>query len=309
IILLMSLVSIITVNYNHNHITEELLDSIYLHNQYSAIEIIVVDNGSSVNPVPAWGIKYPSVCFIRSDTNLGFAGGNNLGIKSAGGDFLFLVNNDTEFTSGLIEQLFLTMSSHKQIGILSPKIRYFQKPELLQYAGFTEMNYYTARNSCIGQFEKDINQYDFLSGKTGYAHGAAMFIRKTAMEKAGLMSENFFLYYEEIDWCEKFKNAGFEIWVDLKAIIYHKESVSVGEKSALKEYFMNRNRILFIRKNAKPFQKIVFYAFFLLVVTPRNILTYIREKNSVFISVLFKAIYWNLTNKVNSTYLGFPIKR
>ncbi|MDB5119515.1 MAG: glycosyltransferase family 2 protein [Sphingobacteriales bacterium] len=305
----MSLVSIITVNYNHNHITEELLGSIYLLNKYSETEIIVVDNGSDTNPVHEWGNKYPDVTFIRSDVNLGFAGGNNLGIKVAKGEFLFLINNDTEFTGGLIEQLLSTMYRNQQIGILSPKIRYFHKPELLQYVGFTEMNYYTARNSCIGQFEKDNHQYDSLSGKTGYAHGAAMFIRKIALEKAGLMAENFFLYYEEIDWCEKFKQAGFEIWVDLKALIYHKESVSVGKKSALKEYFMNRNRILFIRRNAKTFQKLIFYPFFFLVVTPRNILTYIREKNWAYIGVLFKAIYWNLTNSIDSTYLGFPIRK
>lgn len=305
----MSLVSIVTVNYNHNYITEELLDSIRLHNTYSVIEIIVIDNGSSINPVPNWEIIYPEVRFIRSDTNLGFAGGNNLGIKIARGKFLFLINNDTEFTKGIIEQLISTMNHNAQVGILSPKIRYFQKPEILQYVGFTEMNYYTARNACIGQFEIDNQQYDSLTGKTGYAHGAAMFIRKAALEKVGLMAENFFLYYEEIDWCEKFKNAGFEIWVDLKALIYHKESISVGEKSALKEYFMNRNRILFIRKNASTLQKTIFYAFFLLVVTPRNIITYIREKNFAYISVLFKAIYWNLTNKVDSTYLGFPIKQ
>lgn len=305
----MSLVSIITVNYNHNHVTDELLDSISLNNTYLEIEIIVVDNGSSLNPIPAWSLKYPSVRFIRSDTNLGFAGGNNLGIKVATGKFLFLVNNDTEFTPGLIKQLILTMSSNKQIGILSPKIRYFQNPELLQYAGFTEMNYYTGRNTCIGQFEKDVHQYDSFSGKTGFAHGAAMFIRKEALEKAGLMAENFFLYYEEIDWCEKFKKAGFEIWIDLKALIYHKESVSVGAKSALKEYFMNRNRILFIRRNANTNEKLIFYIFFLTVVTPRNILTYMREKNWAFVGVLFKAIYWNLTNNINSTYLGFPVKR
>ena len=305
----MSLVSIITVNYNHNYVTEELLDSIHLHNTYTATEIIVVDNGSRENPVPSWKIKYPDIQFIRSNTNLGFAGGNNLGIKVAIGEFLFLVNNDTEFTEGLIEQLMSTMSLNAQIGILSPKIRYFQKPEVLQYVGFTEMNYFTARNSCIGQFEKDTNQYDYLSGKTGFAHGAAMFIRRTALEKAGLMAENFFLYYEEIDWCEKFKKAGFEIWVDLKALIYHKESISVGEKSALKEYFMNRNRILFVRKNANALQKFVFYPFFLLVVTPRNVITYIREKKWAYIGVLFKAIYWNLTNRADSMFLGFPIKR
>ncbi|MDB5014413.1 MAG: glycosyltransferase family 2 protein, partial [Daejeonella sp.] len=85
----MQAVSIITVNYNHNHVTEELLDSIYQHKRSLTLEIIVVDNGSVENPISAWVVKYPEVRFIRSETNLGFAGGNNLGINLATGDFLF----------------------------------------------------------------------------------------------------------------------------------------------------------------------------------------------------------------------------
>src|SRR5436853_502369 len=101
----MKLVSIITVNFNQSYVTDALLASIYVTNNYNAIEIIVVDNGSTQNPVPAWTVKYPNVSFIRSEQNLGFAGGNNLGINAAKGDYYFLVNNDTEFTPGLIETL------------------------------------------------------------------------------------------------------------------------------------------------------------------------------------------------------------
>lgn len=297
----MSLVSVITVNYNHNHITEELLASISAKNKHLEFEIIVVDNGSTQNPVPNWIIKYPHVKFIRSKVNLGFAGGNNLGIKDAIGDYLFLVNNDTEFTENLVEQLLFTMLKNPQIGILSPKIRYFYHPKILQYAGFTNMNYLTARNDCIGQFEQDYGQYDTLTGKTGFAHGAAMMVNRKAIEKTGLMEETFFLYYEEIDWCERFKRAGYEIWVDMEALIFHKESVSVGKNSALKEFFMNRNRILFIRRNAPVLKRQIFYLYFMLIVTPRNILTYIREKNISYIKVLFKAIWWNITNKARTT--------
>ena len=101
----MKLVSIITVNFNQPAVTEALLKSIFLTNGYSSIEIIVVDNGSSTNPVPEWRVKYPDVVFIRSNNNLGFAGGNNLGIKQATGDYFFLVNNDTEYTEQLIDKL------------------------------------------------------------------------------------------------------------------------------------------------------------------------------------------------------------
>ncbi|MBY0481328.1 MAG: glycosyltransferase family 2 protein [Chitinophagaceae bacterium] len=259
----MKLVSIITVNYNHSHVTDEFLDAFYKTNDYPNYEIIVVDNGSKINPLPEWIIKYPGVQFYRSEVNLGFAGGNNLGIAKAKGTLFFLVNNDTEFTPGLMKKLVDSFSEFPDTGMISPKIRYFQEPDTLQYAGYTEMNYYTARNECVAQFEKDNGQYDNLTGLTGFGHGAAMMISKEAIEKVGLMFENYFLYYEEMDWGARIKRAGFEIRLNMQALIYHKESVSVGQKSALKEYFMNRNRILFIRRNAQFFQRIVFYFHFI----------------------------------------------
>jgi GT2 family glycosyltransferase len=304
----MKSVSVITVNFNHSYVTDALLDSIFSKTTYP-LEIIVVDNGSDEDPTPAWKIKYPTVKFIRSEVNLGFAGGNNLGIKEATGDYLFFVNNDTEFTEGLVEKLVSTLDAYPEAGMVSPKIRYYDKPDMLQYAGFTPMNYYTMRNKCIGQYETDNGQYDNLTGETGYIHGAAMMLRSEAVRKAGMMPENYFLYYEEMDWCEMMKRAGYTIRVDMQALIYHKESISVGSKSALKEYFMNRNRILFVRRNCSFGIRAIFWPYFLLVVTPRNILGYVKDKQWKFIPVLLKAITWNLTNNTKSTKLGFPVKR
>jgi len=302
------MVSIITVNYNQSYITEQLLTSIFETNTYTAIEIIVVDNASKDNPVPAWIIKYPNLSFIRSETNLGFAGGNNLGIKQAKGDYLFFVNNDTEFTAGLVDGLVSILDNNPQVGMVSPKIKYFDQPSILQYAGFTNMNYYTMRNSCIGQFEEDKGQYDNYTGPTGYIHGAAMMVRRAAIDKAGLMAENFFLYYEEMDWNDHIKRAGYEVWVAPQVLIYHKESVSVGRVSGLKEYFMNRNRILFIRRNApSAFTILVFYCYFILVVTPRNIINYMRHGHKGFTTLLLKAIQWNFTHNKNSTDLGYKL--
>ncbi|CAM3916465.1 glycosyltransferase family 2 protein [Mucilaginibacter galii] len=304
----MKMVSIITVNYNQSYITEQLLASIFETNTYTAIELIVVDNASKDNPIPAWITQYPNITFIRSEVNLGFAGGNNLGVKQAKGDYLFFVNNDTEFTAGLVQDLVNILDKNLTVGMVSPKIRYHDQPTVLQYAGFTNMNYYTMRNSCIGQFEEDKGQYDNTTGPTGYIHGAAMMVRRDAIDKAGLMAENFFLYYEEMDWNDHIKRAGYQIWVEPKALIYHKESVSVGRASGLKEYFMNRNRILFIRRNApSALAVIVFYIYFILLVTPRNIINYIRQGHKGFTTLLLKAISWNFTHAKNSTDLGYKL--
>ena len=303
----MKKVSIVTVNFNQSVVTEDLLESIEKLNSYKNIQIIVVDNASIANPLPEWSLKYPQVIFIRSEANLGFAGGNNLGIKQATGDYLFLVNNDTEFTPGLVEKLVQVMDANPEAGMISPMIKYYSDKQLIQYAGYTPMNYYTCRNSCIGLKQKDVGQYDHIISPTAYCHGAAMMIRKDAIDKAGLMNENFFLYYEEVDWCERIIKAGYKAWVCTEALIYHKESVSVGKKSKLKEYFMNRNRILFIRRNA-PFGKmLIFYIYFLLLVVPRNLVTYLKSGNRNFIPMLFKAIWWNFTHSKNSNNLGYPI--
>lgn len=301
----MKKVSIITVNFNQPKITGELLQTIPSDNK--GLEIIVVDNGSTVFLANSWQSLYPHVKFIRSEQNLGFAGGNNLGIKEATGDFFFFVNNDTEFTDGLIEKLVAVMDSNPKIGMVSPMIKYYSDKGLIQYAGYTRMNYYTCRNSCIGMRERDNGQYNNITAPTAYCHGAAMMVRRSAIEKAGMMSENFFLYYEELDWCEHIKRAGYETWVCTEALIYHKESVSVGKKSRLKEYFMNRNRILFIRRNAPFFSKLIFYPYFILLVVPRNILAYIKNKNYNFIPMLLKAVWWNFTHRTKSKNLGYPI--
>jgi len=304
----MNKISIITVNFNQSRVTEELLHSISSTNTYSNIEIIVIDNGSKINDVPSWTIKYPHIKFIRSDVNLGFAGGNNIGVKEATGEYLFFVNNDTEFTAGLVKTLVSVLDDYSNVGVVSPKLMYFDKPDLIQYAGFTPMNYYTCRNHCIGQFEMDLGQYNNISGPTGYAHGAAMMVKRETIDKAGLMAENFFLYYEEMDWCDRIRKAGYEIWIDTRAIIYHKESVSVGKISGLKEYFMNRNRILFIRRNAPLGTKYIFYIYFMAMVVPRNILMYTKNKYKGFCALLFKAIWWNITEDTDSKNLGYPVK-
>lgn len=304
----MKKVSVITVNFNQPLITEQFLDSFISCSTYENVEIIVVDNGSNTDHTERWKDQYKNVRFIRSEQNRGFAGGNNLGIREAKGDNIFLVNNDTEFTIGLLEKLVDIFEKNPSVGIVSPKIRYFNKPDMIQYAGFSPMNYNTGRNRCIGQFEPDRGQYDLHKGPTGYAHGAAMMVRKAAIEKAGLIPENFFLYYEEMDWCEKIRACGYQIWVEPTAVIYHKESVSVGKKSALKEYFMTRNRILFIRRNAPAFSKIIFYIHFSLLVVPRNLLNYLIENRPDLKRQFLNAIWWNIRHKKDSMELGYRLK-
>lgn len=302
-------ISIITVNFNQPELTEMFLDSVKQFYSDQHLEIIVVDNGSRIDPTVNWSVKYPDVIFIRSGENLGFAGGNNIGIRASSGEYLFFVNNDTEFTPDLLEELTSVLENNGQVAAVSPKILYYDQKNLIQYAGFTSMNFNTGRNECIGKLEPDDGQYDKPAGITAYAHGAAMMVRREAIDKAGVMPENYFLYYEEMDWCEMFKRQGYQIWVAPLASIYHKESVSVGRDSPLKEYFMTRNRILFIRRNATAFSLFIFSMHLAFLVTPRNLIRYFKTGRFDLAKEFFKAIRWNITHSKTSKILGFNLKK
>lgn len=281
-----SLVSIICINYKNSSVTCELLDSINLLS-YKNVEIIVVDNESTTDISHQFANIIPKVIYIRSENNLGFAGGNNLGILRATGEFLFFVNNDTELTVDCIQPLIALLKSNATIGIVSPQINFFFNKQIIQYAGFTEINPYTGRNVGIGYLEKDIGQYK-VAKPTSFAHGAAMMIPKHAIEKIGLMPEIYFLYYEELDWCCKFKNAGFQIYFEPQSLIYHKESVSVGVFSPLKIFYNTRNRILFMRRNVSKLEYVIFIIFYHIFVIPKTVFTFILKKNFILIPPFFK---------------------
>ena len=303
----MSLTSIITVNFNQPNVTIDFLKSVKAHTQENEVEVILVDNGSNENCEAQFKAVYPNVVYIRSTKNLGFAGGNNLGVAKAKGEYLLFLNNDTEIAPGLIEVLVAEMVKNPTIGLISPLILYYDEPTIIQYAGFTPMNYLTCRNNEIGHKERDQNQYLKDSRETGYCHGAAMMCKRADLAIVGLMPDQFFLYYEEIDWCERFKKAGKKIWFTGKTKIYHKESMSVGKESKIKTYFMTRNRLLFIRRNTSLFNTILFTIYYTLIASPKQILVYLVKGRTDLIKYVFKGLIWNFTHHKNSKNLGFKI--
>ncbi len=290
------LISIITVNYNALDVTCEMIESIR-KNSYPNVEIIVVDNASQESPEAYFQKHYPEVKFIQSEKNLGFAGGNNLGIQESTGDFLFFLNNDAELTDGALETLLEVFVKFPRAGIVSPKICYYPaKPgselDVIQYAGTTHVHPFTARNSTLGEQEIDRGQFKELK-ETAYAHGAAMMVPRKAIEEVGMMSEDFFLYYEELDWCEMMRKKGYGVYVEPNAKIYHKESYSVNKISALKTYYMNRNRILFMRRNRTGIQVMAFYLFLLLFTIPKNTIQLLLSGDMVNLKAFYKAIFWH----------------
>lgn len=304
----MALTSIITVNFHQTEVTIALLESISKSYSAKNVEVIIVDNGADKNQELIFHPHFDNIKYIQSKSNLGFAGGNNLGLKKAKGDYVFLLNNDTEIPAGCLEAMIAEMEANEKIGLLSPLLLYYDQKDLIQYAGYTPMNYLTARNENIGSFEKNIGQYDNQSYETGFCHGAAMMCRKADLLKAGLMDESYFLYYEELDWCEKFKNIGKKSWFTGSTYVYHKESVSVGKESPIKTYFMTRNRMLFIRKNTSWTNTVLFSTYFTFIACPKAALKLILRKRLDLAKWIFKGLIWNITHKTSSTNLGFKIK-
>ena len=262
--------SIITINYNGFEDTCELIDSIPFNND---LEVIVVDNASKKDETSAISEKYPQVKVIRSPQNLGFAGGNNLGIKAAQGKYLFIINNDTIFKDFNIQALIDRLESSPAIGVVCPKIRFAWGDKPIQFAGYTPLSKITVRNQAIGFGEEDHDQYD-TAHPTPYAHGAAMLIKREAVKKVGLMPECYFLYYEELDWSMMFTRSGYEIWYDPACTVYHKESRATGQHSPLRTYYIVRNRLLLVKRNWRGVTKFLAYAYLLGVVGVRDILKY-----------------------------------
>jgi len=264
--------SIITINYNGYHDTCALIDSIPFNDN---MEVIVIDNASKQDEANAIQQRYPHVKVIRSEKNLGFAGGNNLGIKAARGKYIFLLNNDTYLrpqTSDL-RPLIERLESSPKIGVVSPKIRFTWDNNPIQYAGFTPLSKITIRNRSIGFGEEDHGQFN-TPYSTPYAHGAAMMVKREIIDKVGLMPECYFLYYEELDWSMMITLAGYEIWYEPACTIYHKESQATGQNSPLRTYYITRNRLLLVKRNRKGISKYISYCYLIGIVAVRDIIKY-----------------------------------
>lgn len=304
----MALTSIITVNFHQAEVTIDLLKSVAQFYSPEEVEVIIVDNGAEHNIASVFQPHFAHITYIQSKENLGFAGGNNLGIEQAKGDYIFLLNNDTEIPAGCIETMIAELDANEKIGLLSPLLLYFDQKDLVQYAGFTPMNYLVARNAYVGQFEKNAGQFDNQTYQTGFCHGAAVMCRKTDLQKAGLMDETYFLYYEELDWCEKFMQIGKQIWFTGKTHVYHKESISVGKASPLKIYFNTRNRMLFIRKNTNLPNTVLFSIYFTFIACPKAVLKFLLNRQPELAKWTIKGLWWNYTHRKNSRDLGYKVR-
>lgn len=295
-------VSIITINYHSLDDTRELIEHINRGETSDlSYEIIVVDNSSHDHESTILA-KCRNTRVIYSKTNLGFAGGNNLGYLHARGHYLFFVNNDCLLGLATVKSLISAFKQNPEYGMLCPIIKNSNKT--IQFAGYTRVHPLTARNRTVTHIE---TEEEIL--ETAYPHGAAMFTSQSVIKETGLMKEHYFLYYEELDWGSEIREKGYQIGVHTSSEIIHKESVSVGKISNLKLYFITRNRLLFVRLQFPFFRRLAFYSYFLFIGIPKNTLQYLLNRDWKNVATFISAIGWHLTNSKYSQKLGAGFDR
>ncbi|MBZ9625467.1 glycosyltransferase family 2 protein [Clostridium sp. FP2] len=244
------LIYIILLNYNGYKDTIECVRSIEKIN-YKNYRIVIVDNNSKDGSEKILKGEFKKYKIIQTNSNKGFAGGNNIGIKYAiqeGAQYVLLLNNDTlvevEFLTNLIDE---TLNVEEKPGISIGKIYYNHGIRRIWYAG-GGINYFKGESFQIGCGETDNGQYD-RKKNVDFATGCMMLIDKEVIEKVGYLSEEYFLYYEDTDYCMKVSKAGYKILYCPKSLIYHKVSASTVVLSETYQFYMCRNRYLFIKRN------------------------------------------------------------
>ncbi|MBI4033340.1 MAG: glycosyltransferase family 2 protein, partial [Candidatus Blackburnbacteria bacterium] len=246
-------VSVVVLNWNGKEDTIECLESLKkLRIKNFKCQTVVVDNGSSDNSVREIRERYKDVVVLENKKNLGFAGGNNVGIKFAlkkGADFVLILNNDTIVDRDLVGGLLKSAKRHRKGGIISPKIYFAPKFEfhkeryservrgrVLWYAGGT-FDWENVLGSNRGVDEVDRGQYD-KTQETDFATGACMLIKSEVLEKVGLFDERYFMYLEDVDLCQRAREAGWKIMYVPSSYLWLKVARSSGIGSQLNDYFI-----------------------------------------------------------------------
>jgi GT2 family glycosyltransferase len=260
-------ISVIIVNYNGQDFLSDCLDSL-LKSDYSNFEVIFVDNNSSDNSIEIVKNKFPQARIIINKKNLGFARANNVGIKQASGDAYLLLNNDTIIHPELISVLSKELFGSEQIGIVGPKIYFLEKgkkPETQKIIWFAggKINWQKTESLHIGRDKRD-NDYVDDKKEVDFITGCALMVKKEVVDKIGLLEKRFFMFYEDADWCQRAKQAGYRVFYIPFGGVWHLKSVTASKHifnknnnkiKIILEFLINLNRL----KYSQWYNRFVFY--------------------------------------------------
>jgi GT2 family glycosyltransferase len=290
-----SRVGIVLVNLNGYKDTARCLQSL-AEISYKNVELIVVDNGSTDDSGARLRLEFPEVTHIRSDENLGFTGGNNLGIEHAisnGSDHVLLLNNDTFVLPNFLDPLVARLESDKKIAAVSGKIYYAPetrggKDHIIWYAGCYRkwhMGYHH-----YGVEEKDTGQYD-TPREIPYASGCLMLLRGSVIREIGVLSPEYFIYWEEADWCHRARDAGYICMYEPKSVIYHNfTSAALGYETPFHMYMQYRNCFIYAGKHYHGLDSLRYWTFYPIYMLYRFFFD-VRAKNSRAARAIFAGMY------------------
>ncbi len=245
-------VSIVIVSWNALPLLQRCLPGVAA-TDYPNLQIILADNASDDGSADWVAATYPNVVIVRHPENWAFCRGNNEAIAHATGRYILLLNNDVEVTPGWLDPLVDTMESHLACAAVQPKLLQTGERDHFEYAGgaggfLDALGYPFTRGRLFATLERDDGQYDD-GRRVFWATGAAMMIRREALDACGLLDERFFMHMEEIDLCWRFQRAGYHVRVDPRSIVYHIGGGSLPYGDARKTYYNFRNSLLMLYKN------------------------------------------------------------
>lgn len=266
------LVSVIIINYNNNNFTLECLES--LKNQsYKNFEIILVDNASKLeifmklkeelNQLQ----KILNITLIRSEKNLYFGAGNNKGIRMANGEYICLLNNDTEVQPDFIEMMVDFLEKNPKAGMISPKIKLLPDKEYIWTTG-GQVDFRTSAvvtNRGYLTYDPEDVEYNQI-GSVDFAPGTALFVKKRYLEEIGLIDEIYFMYWEDPDWNFRAKEIGYESFYVPTTIVYHKIPINRkinDRRQIFNDFFFKRNKQIFVLKFGTIKDIFIFYRKFI----------------------------------------------
>ncbi|MHA7130737.1 glycosyltransferase family 2 protein [Algoriphagus namhaensis] len=250
-------VAIILVNWNGLDFTQACLDSLRKVD-FPNFQVFVVDNASQNKEAEVLKSAFSEIELIQSRKNRGFTGGNNLGIQAAldqGFSHVLLLNNDTLVEPDFLKKMMDTMQSAPKLGVVQPMICFLHDHGRIWSAG-GRWKAWLGRAVTLGDRTKLLD-YKLETSKLDWATGCALLISKEALEAVGPLDDNFFAYFEDVDWSLRIRKAGFEIALCAAAKIYHEAGASSkkpGKEGVLSPrvfYFHSRNQFYLIRKHCR----------------------------------------------------------
>ncbi len=253
------LVAMIVLTWNQRDLTLDCLASLAkMHYPADCLELIVSDNGSSDGTAQAIRERYPQVTVIENGENLGFVEGNNVGVRYAldhGADYVMLLNNDTVVDAAMLTALLEVAESDQEIGIVGPKMLYFDPPDVIWCAG-NSIDWDQGGLIRLQADQRDTEEADERPREVDYVTGCGICLRREVVEQVGMLDPRFFIYYEESDWCLRAHRAGWRVLYVPQACLWHKVSAAMGTASPATDYYMARNVLLFITKHHHGFRRV-----------------------------------------------------